>query len=72
MLNLDLSKLSSFLPTDYLPAREQALSAAHAMLQEGNGPGGDFTGWVKLPANYDKTEFERVKGAAKKDRKSVV
>jgi len=66
MLNLDLSKLSSFLPTDYLPAREQALSAAHAMLQEGNGPGGDFTGWVKLPANYDKTEFERVKGAAKK------
>ena len=66
MLTLDLSKLSTFLPADYIPSREQALSAAHAMLQEGNGPGGDFTGWVKLPANYDKTEFERVKGAAKK------
>ena len=66
MLKLDLSKLSSFLPADYIPSREAALSAAHAMLQEGNGPGGDFTGWVKLPANYDKTEFERIKGAAKK------
>jgi len=66
MLKLDLSKLSSFLPADYIPSREQALSVAHAMLQEGNGPGGDFTGWVKLPANYDQTEFERIKGAAKK------
>ena len=66
MLKLDLSKLSSFLPADYIPSRESALSAAHAMLQEGNGPGSDFTGWVKLPANYDKTEFERIKGAAKK------
>jgi len=66
MLQLDLSKLSTFLPADYIPSQEQALSAAHTMLQEGNGPGGDFTGWVKLPANYDKAEFERVKGAAKK------
>ena len=66
MLKLDLSKLSSFLPADYIPSREQALRVAHAMLQEGNGPGGDFTGWVKLPANYDQTEFERIKGAAKK------
>ncbi len=66
MLKLDLSKLSSFLPADYIPSREQALRVAHTMLQEGNGPGGDFTGWVNLPANYDQTEFERIKGAAKK------
>jgi len=66
MLRLDLSKTSSFIPENFLSARQQALTSAHAMLQEGNGPGGDFTGWVKLPANYDKVEFDRIKGAAKK------
>ena len=66
MLQLDLSKLSTFLPEGYVASRKQGLERAHAMLQEGNGPGGEFTGWVKLPANYDKVEFERVKGAAKK------
>ena len=66
MLKLDLSKLSSFLSADYISSREQALRVAHTMLQEGNGLGGDFTGWVKLPANHDQTEFERIKGAAKK------
>ena len=66
MLQLDLSKLSSFIPEDSLVSRQQALASAHAMLQEGNGPGGDFTGWVKLPANYDKEEFARVKDAARK------
>ena len=68
MLQLDLSKLSTFLPEDYLSSRQQGLEKAHAMLQEGNGPGGDFTGWVKLPANYDKEEFARVKAAAAKIR----
>jgi len=66
MLRLDLSKMSSFLPEDYISAREQALGKAHDMLQNGNGPGGEFTGWVKLPETYDKVEFERIKGAAKK------
>ena len=68
MLQLDLSKLSTFLPADYAASRKQDLEQAHAMLQEGNGPGGDFTGWVKLPANYDKEEFARVKAAAAKIR----
>ena len=68
MLQLDLSKLSTFLPQDYLTSRQQGLAKAHTMLQESNGPGGDFTGWVKLPANYDKDEFARVKAAAAKIR----
>ena len=36
------------------------------MLSEHNGPGGDFTGWVYLPRDYDKDEFARIKVAAKK------
>ena len=68
MIQLDLSKLSGFVAEDYLSARRDALTKAHTMLDESNGPGGDFTGWVKLPANYDKDEFTRIKAAAEKIR----
>ena len=30
------------------------------------GAGNDYIGWVDLPNNYDKDEFERIKKAAKK------
>ena len=32
------------------------------------GAGSDFLGWLDLPINYDKDEFERIKEAAKKIR----
>ena len=46
MLNLDLSKLSSFLPQDFTASRKAVLEQAASMLANHNGPGGDFTGWV--------------------------
>ena len=64
MLTLDLSKLNGFLPQDYLSSREGALREAARMLAEHNGPGGDFTGWVTLPRDYDKEEFARIQAAA--------
>ena len=66
MLTLDLSKLSGFIPADHLTARQAGLEKAAAMLAEHNGPGGDFTGWVTLPRDYDKEEFARIQAAAKK------
>ena len=39
---------------------------AHSMLVDGKGQGNDFHGWVKLPENYDKEEFARIKAAAEK------
>ena len=39
---------------------------AHKMLLEGSGAGNDFLGWVKLPRDYDKEEFARIKIAAEK------
>ena len=68
MIKLDLSNLASFLPEDWLSSRAGALERAHALVQEGNGPGGDFTGWVRLPADYDKEEFARIQAAAAKIR----
>ncbi len=69
MLKLDLSKLNGFIPEDYVTAREGALNKAADMLAKHNGPGGDFTGWVTLPRDYDKEEFARIQAAAKKIQK---
>ena len=66
MLKLDLSKLKGFIPETYLADRENALAKAADMLANHNGPGGDFTGWVALPRDYDKEEFARIQAAAKK------
>ena len=66
MLKLDLSKIAAFVPEDFAASRQDALKKAASMLWEHNGPGGDFTGWVALPRDYDKEEFARIKAAAKK------
>ena len=66
MLKLDLSKLKGFIPEDYLSARQDGLVKAADMLANHNGPGGDFTGWVTLPRDYDKEEFVRIQAAARK------
>ncbi len=39
---------------------------AHELLVSGKGQGNDFHGWVRLPENYDKEEFARIKVAAQK------
>ena len=44
------------------------VEAAHKMLHEKTGAGNDFLGWVDLPKDYDKEEFERIKKAAEKIR----
>ena len=42
------------------------VSAAHTALTDKTGLGNDFLGWVDLPENYDKEEFDRIKKAANK------
>ncbi len=42
------------------------LEIAHNQLHSKKGAGNDFLGWLDLPLNYDKDEFERIKQAAKK------
>jgi glucose-6-phosphate isomerase len=66
MLTLDRSKLSAFLPQDYVSSRQERLEQAASMLAHHNGPGGDYTGWVTLPRDYDKAEFARIQAAAKR------
>ena len=68
MLKLDLSKLEGVISQDQINAMAPEVEAAHAKLYDPAAPGSDFTGWVRLPENYDKEEFARIKKAAAKIR----
>ena len=43
---------------------------AKKVLETKKGAGNDFLGWLDLPANYDKEEYERVKKASEKIKKN--
>ena len=45
------------------------IASVNKHIAEKDGKGSDFLGWVDLPVNYDKEEFERIKEAAKRIRK---
>ena len=66
MLNVQMFEMEQFLPRDYETSLEPRLREAQAKLQTGNGAGGEFTGWVHLPADYDRAEFARIQAAARK------
>ena len=55
----------------FQPARDysEQLKEAWAKLDQGNGLGGEFTGWVHLPRDYDREEFARIEKAAEKIKK---
>ena len=75
MLSVDVSKAASFLSAPYEEALKPALEQAAGWLQNGGGKGSDFLGWVRLPEDYDKEEFERIEKAAAKiqsDSKALV
>ena len=86
-INFNYSKALDFFAKEEISALQPYVDAAHEMLHNKTGLGNDFLGWIDLPNDYDKEEFERIKKAAKKiqsdsdvlvvigiggDRKSVV
>ena len=74
-LKLNDKYVKSFITDDELNAMAGAVADAHQKIEDKSGEGSDFLGWVDLPVNYDKEEFERIKVAAEKiknDSKALV
>ena len=69
MLSFHRSNADPFLPQDWLLPYEGPLTLAAHLLTTHSGPGGEFTGWVALPRDYDKEEFARILAAAEKIRR---
>lgn len=65
-INFNYSKALDFFAKDEMNSLQPYVDVAHKMIHEKTGLGNDFLGWVDLPNNYDKEEFERIKKAAKK------
>ena len=65
-IKLDDKYLKGFVRETELSLCAPAVKAAHDTLESRKGPGNDFLGWMDLPVDYDKEEFERIKKAAAK------
>ena len=65
-LSLDLSKVQPYASLCELEKMEGMVKWAHETVHEKTGAGNDFLGWLDLPVNYDKEEFDRIKVAAEK------
>ena len=65
-LKLNDKYVKNFVSEEELKSMAPAVEAAHNKIVNKNGEGSDFLGWVDLPVNYDKEEFDRIKKAAAK------
>ena len=65
MLSLDVSQLQSFLPDGALAHYEDRLRQASEWINTHTGPGGDYTGWIHYPKEFDTQEFDRISCAQK-------
>ena len=65
-IRLNLRYAGDYACKEKIEAMQPEVSKAHEMLHEGTGKGSDFLGWVDLPVNYDKAEFEEIKACAEK------
>ena len=65
-VTFDYSKAASFISNDEMNIMEKLVKDAKETLVSKTGAGNDFLGWIDLPVDYDKEEFERIKKAAKK------
>nr|MCR4591430.1 glucose-6-phosphate isomerase [Lachnospiraceae bacterium] len=68
-VTFDYSKAASFISEEEVRNIASQTEAARDLLLSGKGAGSDFLGWVNLPVDYDKEEFDRIKKAAAKIQK---
>ena len=65
-VTFDYSKASKFISDDEVVAMKKIAEDAKEVLVNKSGAGNDFLGWIDLPVDYDKEEFDRIKKAAAK------
>ena len=69
-VRLNTKFCDAFVTKEQLEAIIPETEAARRTLESRSGAGSDFTGWLDLPMNYDKEEYERILKAADRIRNS--
>lgn len=65
-VTFDYSKATGFINEKEVQNMKKLVLDAKEQLVSKTGAGNDFLGWIDLPVDYDKDEFERIKKAAAK------
>lgn len=65
-VTFDYSKASNFVSQGEIENIKGIAENAKSVLLNKSGAGNDFLGWIDLPVNYDKEEFDRILKAAEK------
>ncbi len=65
-LKLNDGYLKDFISQHEYEGIQPQVTAAHDLLSSRRGLGNDFLGWVTLPKDYDREEFQRIKAAAER------
>ena len=65
-VTFDYSKAEAFITNNEISMMKELAENAKKVLVEKTGAGNDFLGWIDLPVDYDKEEFDRIKKAAEK------
>ncbi len=65
-VSLNYSKVMDFVSKEELENIKASALTAKTTLDSRTGAGSGYLGWIDLPVNYDKEEFERIKKAADK------
>lgn len=69
MSNINVNLEHTGLKMEELRKYDEQVKTAHEELNSKANDENDFVGWLQLPTNYDKEEFERIKKAAEKIKK---
>ena len=67
-VKFDYSKAMGYVHEHEVESMKAITESARQLLLSREGAGNDYLGWIDLPVNYDKEEFERIKTAAEKIR----
>lgn len=65
-IKLNSKYVGKYVNDDEIVGIRPQIEAAVKLLHDKTGLGNDFLGWLDLPVNYDKEEFDRIKLAAEK------
>lgn len=69
-ISLETQYTKGFIDAEDWEGIQPHVTEAHEMLHSRRGAGSEYLGWLSLPVDYDRTEFERIRAAAQRIRET--
>ncbi len=69
-ISLETQYTKGFIDAEDWEAIQPRVTEAHEILHSRRGAGSEYLGWLSLPTDYDRHEFERIRNAAQRIRET--